>query len=603
MPVSHTTVVAHPDDDLLFINPDIQHSISAGRPTQTITVSASEYNGVPGQRTREEYAADQQSGQRAAYAHFAGVADRWTRQAVQAGPKLVEIDALVAAPHVQLVYLNLPDGMDELYDHALHNLWRDAAFTTPTLVPTGSAVGQAQRYGRADLLAVLVALMQRFGPTTLRVQDPWSDPRYANEHEDHSATWRFATAAARTYSHGGTWKPLTVLSYRSYATQSFPRNVGEPLLAAKTEGMNLYRAHDPLAGPALDQNLSRLYYRWPVTGRWAVRDGTGALHAFAVFADCVAAWHKPLSGAWAGPTVLSRGDFAPGVSAAVADGGLVRVVALDLTTNTIKTTVQTGADGGFGMWTDLGSPAPHGPDHPFTGGPTITSNLPGGFEVLVRDPRGGIAVTFQNSPTGPFGGWQHIDGGGPDLQDPLNAFTPADHRLEVLANDGWRVGRWRQQVADGPIDFDGGLPFAECSEPPAAVSGPVVVTREHLDGAIGLLAGTLSGWDGPHHLGGHGGIGTTAVARTGTRVLAFARDDTRGIGVRQLDSGTWTSLGGFAEVGPAAVVDRAGAVHVLVVGGDARLQHRVQPAAGGAFSPWQSVQAGTVPAAPGESAL
>lgn len=58
--------------------------------------------------------------------------------------------------------------------------------------------------------------------------------------------------------------------------------------------------------------------------------------------------------------------------------------------------------------------------------------------------------------------------------------------------------------------------------------------------------------------------------------MVFALDNTYGVSVtrqtaRNAGFGAWTALGGFVEIGPTAVVDAAGLVRVLAVGGDVRL--------------------------------
>ena len=73
------TIVAHEDDDLLFINPDIQQAISRGAAVRTVFVTAGEFNGDS--VSREHYAQQRELGIRAAYANMASVANQWTLRA------------------------------------------------------------------------------------------------------------------------------------------------------------------------------------------------------------------------------------------------------------------------------------------------------------------------------------------------------------------------------------------------------------------------------------------------------------------------------------------------------------------------------------------
>src|SRR5439155_14050419 len=129
---SFVTIVAHSDDDLLFINPDLQPAIMLGRPVRTIVLTCDEFNGVPGSLTREQLAAQLREGARRAYAYLAQVASDWRKEAMVVAERTVEVDTLIAAPHVQLVWLNLPDGGDDLHPDALLHLWETPGYSTGT---------------------------------------------------------------------------------------------------------------------------------------------------------------------------------------------------------------------------------------------------------------------------------------------------------------------------------------------------------------------------------------------------------------------------------------------------------------------------------------
>ena len=96
----YAQVVAHPDDDLLFMNPDLLSSVRSGAETSTIYLTSGESDVRP----PEPYAASRRAGSRAAFAAMAGVADEWDRRAVQPVPGVfAEEDRLRAQPSVRLV--------------------------------------------------------------------------------------------------------------------------------------------------------------------------------------------------------------------------------------------------------------------------------------------------------------------------------------------------------------------------------------------------------------------------------------------------------------------------------------------------------------------
>src|SRR5688572_2572117 len=103
-------VVAHEDDDLLFMSPDIADAISATTATTTVYVTAGEISGngsTPGARARSR-----QLGIMAAYCMMAGLpaSSVWDRVAVTVAGRQVERYRLRDRPEIQLYFVNLPDG-------------------------------------------------------------------------------------------------------------------------------------------------------------------------------------------------------------------------------------------------------------------------------------------------------------------------------------------------------------------------------------------------------------------------------------------------------------------------------------------------------------
>lgn len=601
---SYLQIVAHTDDDLLFLNPDIQPSIQSGRPVRTIVLGADEYNGVEGEMTREQLAASVQEGSRSAWAVLAGKPNNWTRATMVVAGKTVEIDTLTGAPQIQMIYLSLPDAGDTLHTDALTELWNSTSYSTTTIRPTGSAV-PVQTYNQAALNAVLLALLQQFQPTTIRVQDPYPDDARnpdQQDHWDHIAAAKFAQKAVKAYE-GPAGRPYALLTrYRCYNTQNAPANVPTALLNPKTAGYQAYAAHDPLTGGAFDTNLARNYHRWPVVSPWAAIDSTGTLHAFVVAGDSLVLWKQQNGGAWTGPTSLKTGSFAPGVAVALRGDGKLQIAVLDLDTGSILTTKQTAAGAGFATtWTNVGNPNGNSPAY---GTPALGVNSDGGIEMYAINKTGLLCNAFEQG-TG-FSSWYTVTGGGNKAMTPPVAITAPSGKLHVFADGNGKTLHWYQNPGAGTV-FQALTSTAESTFAPGAAieaSNKVrILSREQNDGAVGTLAEkTANGaWaTALTHIGGQGGVGPVAAVTSGgatPRILAFSRNDGYGISVSRQSStgnfGAWTDLGGYCEVGPAAVRDAMGLVRVLVVGGDAKLYELVQTTAGpdGAFGAWQ--QAGS----------
>jgi hypothetical protein len=106
-------IVAHPDDDLLFINPDLDAGIQAGIPTTVLYVSAGDALLPPDEaavRVR-----DRQRGIQDAY-RVSGVVgdlpaqDEWDGEVIEAAGRQVEEFTLRDRPHLRLAFVGLPDG-------------------------------------------------------------------------------------------------------------------------------------------------------------------------------------------------------------------------------------------------------------------------------------------------------------------------------------------------------------------------------------------------------------------------------------------------------------------------------------------------------------
>ncbi|MFI6097010.1 PIG-L family deacetylase [Lentzea sp. NPDC051213] len=595
---SFVTIVAHSDDDLLFVNPDIQPSILSGQPARTIVLTSDEDDGskIP-PLTPEELSARLREGQRSAYASLAGQPNEWHRETKEVATMVIEVATLVGAPNVQLIYLNLPDGGSPANPTALANLWNDPNFACPAILPTGGPVEDAQWYNQADVHNVLVGLLDEYQPTVIRIQDPQpllALPGEPTEHTDHIHAAKFATKAVKTYE-GTNGRGFVLLTrYRCYNIGAAPKNVPDALLGPKAAAYSAYAELDPNTGDAFDEHVFRNYHRWPVAAPWAIVDGTGTLHAFVAAGDSLMWWHQANNGAWVGPEMLRGGTFAPGVAVALNGSGRVQVAVLDLDSGSILTAGQSAPGGGFGTWVNVGNPDGANPAY---GTPGLVLNGTGGLELFAINQSNGVSNAWQES-NGSFSAWEALPGDGSINLSPPVGFTSSTGRMHLFTDANGKLNHWHQNNGAG-VEFKP-ITSESTHAPGIALDGDKVRTlvREHGDGAVGTIAElTSNGTFGAiAHLGGQGGVGPVAAVTSGGatgRVLAFARNDDYGISVaRQTNGNTfspWEDLGGYAEVGPAAVRDAMGNVRVLIVGGDAVLYERKQstPGATSPFGDWQ----------------
>ena len=226
------TVVAHEDDELLFISPDVLRAIQAGVAVRTIYVTAGD-DGMPASYwlTREE-------GPRAAYALMAGTANSWTQSDAGVPGHPIPVFTLSGQPNVSLAYLRLPDGnlngsgFASTGNESLQHLWQG-------LISTIATVDGSSSYTQTSLVATLASLMKAFQPARVYTQDfvgTYGD----GDHSDHYTTAYLTQAAAQQYAAA-----YTVTGYEGYGTSSRRTNVSGADLTAKQNAFYAYAQDDP----------------------------------------------------------------------------------------------------------------------------------------------------------------------------------------------------------------------------------------------------------------------------------------------------------------------------------------------------------------------
>lgn len=237
-PAGSLYFVAHQDDDLLFMNPDIERSIHSGQPTRTVFVTAGDDGScTPCWQGRE-------NGIWNAYAAMANVAKDWTCSPTAYGGKTVSQCVLNTAPHVSVVFLRLPDG-------GLSSLWATDGgppfYVTP--VDTLASVDGAYSVTRAEAITLLHDLLVAFNPAEVGALD--GTLAYGDDHPDHVVAGLFALEATlrapvpppfrfyRAYNIYGTWFSIP---------SPEPENLSLAEYAEKVRVMEAYGGAFPVDG-------------------------------------------------------------------------------------------------------------------------------------------------------------------------------------------------------------------------------------------------------------------------------------------------------------------------------------------------------------------
>ncbi|WP_414169398.1 PIG-L family deacetylase [Streptoverticillium reticulum] len=377
-------IIAHPDDDLYFMNPDVRHSIDANHRVVSVYVTSGEADGlnkVPGKKEKPRpdyagYAGSRQQGLRQAYALMAAGKPlaEWKRTVLDLpGGIQCEMDSLADHPGVTLVFLGVaqhtadqadtgegPAGKNRAVpqddppgrkDTSLSDLWSEPKAATRTRVSTGSTVRDARPVTRAGLIDALAGVLDRFKPTLVRTMDPDPDMQVHDhrhrqhhdqtgysDHPDHTAVALFTYAALERYRGPGDGKHFTVTAYRGYYNERWPFNLPPGLVRGKADVLNAYGG-DPSLGCGFaagcgdyDVGRDRSYgtgwlqstnVRYPGTTTWLQRGHDDRLTAFGVLDQQAAMWTEtaPGSGRFGAPQLLGGGMLAPALAVSQTKDG------------------------------------------------------------------------------------------------------------------------------------------------------------------------------------------------------------------------------------------------------------------------------------------
>lgn len=557
----YLAIVAHEDDDLLFLSPELVEGLRSGRPCLTVFVTAGEAEGDA--ISREHYAAARQAGIRAAYAAAVGAPDDWMRITRTHADREIELAVLDAEPNVQAMFLCLPDGGDSQHLNALPNLWDDADHVESTLVPDGSPVTEAFDYRQEDLLAVLVDIMAEFEPTVVRTGDSGPATDLFADHVDHVAVARFARFATEIHTQDGT--RVTLIEHRAYNIRAMPGSLSPDRSDDKDVIFGAYRVHDVNAFATPPEWLSRFYRKWEVGGAWATSDDTGRIHAFGVQGGAVRHWQQAAPGGpWMPPHSLDPLDLAPTLAVARHADGRLAVFGIHADTRDLYTSEELDPGGDFSEWIDLGNHS--GAENNLA--PAVIPNDDGRLQVFLRNSGTGLS-SIDQADDGSWADW--FDLGQVDLQGtPAAVLRPDGLGFVAMATRG-TVRTWAQEDPNG----DWSAPIVRADEGPSC--SPSLAPGEDdrlycfyrtVDGVGRFMVEVEFGGDfsAPEDLGGDDGVDVIAALRAdgvGGRIFVAQRTFDGSIQVAwQVEPNEafddWVDLGGTTIGAPALVADADG---------------------------------------------
>lgn len=577
-------IVAHPDDDLFFINPEVGQSLRSGRPLATVYLTSGESNGInaprdgtfrglprPG-RDKGKYAKARQNGIRAAYAEMVtGRPDHpWRRSVIAtAGGGQAELDTLQGYPHIHLVWTLLHEAGSITGErpHSLHGLWDGRIEALGSQLAHGGLVTRGFSYTGEQLIQTLVGYLERFSPTQVRMQNPTPGRLDRNlkcaDHQDHRYGARFVQRALARYAAAGSHPHFTVQTYMGYFNGGLPQALDPASGASKTRTLETYSWNDAPRNTCQDpagcgdlKVAAHPKHRWSHsihhagdTGAdWLLAGKDDSLRAFAVLDGRIAHWHRPggkgakggrrSTNRWTGPTLQAETGIDTGIRPVTLPDRRIAVFGTRTLFGTRPTdyrrevgfTVQQAPDGPFGPWQSLGTPELS--DEVGTNdisSPAVAVHGDGTMAVYVRDSSHQLTSRVQQT-DGTWAPWRDL-GGEAVHGDPVVA-VDGTGRSYVLAATPHTVLAWVQDAPDAPVSG----PLAT-GLPPTTL--PLTVRPED-DGVRVFFRAPRSGNVWAARLHANGMASTTASRGGGRRLTAHTSVDV-------------TDLGGAGGYGPVSV--------------------------------------------------
>ncbi|MGH4028757.1 PIG-L family deacetylase [Actinomycetota bacterium Odt1-20B] len=525
-------VIAHPDDDLFFMNPQCHQLLSAGVPVVTVVVTAGESSGrnrlphrlAPVVTDKPDYSGARQQGMRQAYAEMLGL-DRFTpwQRTVLALPHgaRAETDGLaVGDRQARLIFLNIAMRGDG--GVRMPVLWDTPGTVIRTVEATDSTVSQTYAYDHQTLVDVLAWLMARFRPTVVHTMDPdpdyqvhdarqpkGSDQPHFSDHRDHTPTALFTWKAlsqwvADAERRDGHTPRFTTMAFRGYYNQRWPRNLPPAVLTQKVRYIAAYggdpgwQCNDPAGCGDYSQGGTHAltsrkgwarstHPRYPGPLPAPVTDRDGRIVAYGVLGTQAVRWHETAPGSerFGAPQNLGGGPLAPALSA-VTDASArhllfaLRFSALDgqgrADTREIVVLEQRRAGGLFGPWRRLGTPDAGAERGRRVGCPVAVATPDHRVHLFARTAAQDLAARVREA-SGRWGPWRHLGGG--QVQDGLSVILDAAGRIHVYAAGHDGVHHWAQDRPGGPVT----------ARPPASSQVPADATAAVLepDGHVALI--------------------------------------------------------------------------------------------------------------------
>jgi LmbE family N-acetylglucosaminyl deacetylase len=256
-------IVAHQDDDILFMNPNLMHSLGVTDCMRTLYVTA----GDAGRNGKNNpYWLGRERGAQSAYAKMYGFSDEWTTEPLDLGEGAI-VAYSTPRDHrferrVSLVFLRLPEGNVNGKGFPANKHFSLQKFSHSPDMKVQSVDGAAT-YTYASLQESVQILIESFEANIVNTQSTYAGVR-PRDHSDHNAIGTLVRQVVEKIKtepieEGFERFPAPqVVYYHAYPATNRPKNVVGDELQRKQEIFMSYAKHDG----AVCQTIHECY-TWP----------------------------------------------------------------------------------------------------------------------------------------------------------------------------------------------------------------------------------------------------------------------------------------------------------------------------------------------------
>jgi len=230
-------IVAHQDDDLLFMNPDILHDIQAGNCVRTVYLTAGDAG------NDKLYWLNRQNGVEIAYSYLNNTPkDLWIERIVEVSKgKFITVANPRNNSKISLIFMHLPDGnlsgqgFKNYGFESLRNLYVGK-------VPVLHTVDGQSSYDLLQLTTTLTTLMNTYNINEIRTLADYVSKPFP-DHSDHITAGNIASISFSNYLKLDN-NMAKITFYIGYPIQKLPVNVNGEDLIKKQTAFFMYSKYD-----------------------------------------------------------------------------------------------------------------------------------------------------------------------------------------------------------------------------------------------------------------------------------------------------------------------------------------------------------------------